>query len=314
VEAIEHRQCHNQRDVETFYHRAGMLLCPIYALEGTDCHYENLIAAGEHPVLIDHETLFQPRIRYFGPPGEEGPLTISKQLFYEDSVLRTALLPRREIRPSGESYDISGLGSTEVQLTRRRRKIWENINTDAMQLSTEPVLSRPTSNVVILDGKKVRAAPYVDQIAAGFEKMYRFLQARRTELLGPSGPLRNWSGLRFVFRDTAIYGSVLKRLFSPSCLRDGMDASIELELFSRAFLHSEDRPFNWPILADERRSLLQMDIPVFRYVADGDSLLLESGGSIPQFFRRSGFSQVQRRFGILSAEDLERQLRFLCAS
>ncbi len=314
VEEVEPRPCQNQRDVETFYYRAGMLVCLIYALEGSDCHQENLIAAGEHPVLIDHETLLQPRIRYFGPLGEEGPLSLAGRSFYEDSVFRTALLPRFEIRPSGESYDVSGLGGTEVQLTHRRRKIWENVNTDAMRLGSEPISFRPTHNVVLLDGEKVQAAPYVDQMAAGFEQMYGFLQARRAELLGPNSPLRNWRGLRFVFRDTAIYGSMLKRLFSPRCLRDGVDASIELELLTRPLLYAEDRPSSWPILADERTSLLQGDIPLFQYAAEGDSLILEGGGSIPEFFRESGFSQVQRRFGTLSEEDLERQLGFLRAA
>jgi len=314
VEEIEPRPCQHQRDVEAFYSRAGMLLCLIFALEGTDCHHENLIAAGEHPVLIDHETLLQPRIRYFGPPGEEGPLALAGRFFYEDSVFRTALLPRWEIRPSGESFDFSGLGGTEVQLTHRRKKAWENINTDAMRLGTEPISLRLTDNVVILDGEKVQAALYVEQIATGFEQMYRFLRARGPEMFGPNGPLRNWSGLRFVFRDTAIYGSMLKRLYSPRCLCHGVDASIELELFSRPLLYAEDRPFNWPILADERRSLLQGDIPKFQYAAEEDRLILEGGGSIPQFFRESGFSQVQRRFGTLSEEDLARQLGFLRAS
>ena len=121
------------------------------------------------------------------PPGEEGPLSLASRFFYEDSVFRTALLPRFEIRPSGESYDTSGLGGTEVQLTHRRRKIWENVNTDAMRLGSEPISLRPTHNVLILDGEKVKASQYVDQIAAGFEDLYRFLQARRTELLAPQG-------------------------------------------------------------------------------------------------------------------------------
>ncbi len=314
VEEIKAGPCQDQREVETFYYRAGMLVCLIYALEGSDCHNENLIAAAEHPVLIDHETLLQPRIRYFGPPGEEGPLTLAGQFFYNDSVFRTALLPRWEIRPTGESYDVSGLGGTEIQLTHLRRKTWENINTDAMRLGSEPMSFRPAHNVVLLGGEKVQAAPYVENMAAGFEQMYRFLQARRAELLGPQGPLRSWSGLRFVFRATQIYGSMLKRLYSPRCLRHGMDASIELELFTRPLLYAQDRPSSWPILADERRSLLQGDIPMFQYAAEGDGLMLEGGGLVPQFFRGSGFSQVQRRFGTLSEEDLERQLSFLRAS
>jgi type 2 lantibiotic biosynthesis protein LanM len=287
VEEIKPCPCRHQRDVEAFYYRAGMLLCLTYALEGTDCHNENLIARGEHPVLIDHETMFQPRIRYFGPPGEEGPLSLANRFFYEDSVFRTGLLPRWKIRPSGESFDSSGLGGTEVQLTHRQRKAWEKTNTAAQRLQTEPVSVPPADNVVILNGEKVHAAPYVDQMAAGFEPMYRFLHARRPELLAPQGPLRHWGLLRFMFRATAIYGSMLKRLFSPRCLRHGMDASIELELFSRPLLYAKERPFNWPILADERRSLLQGDIPIFHYAAEGDGLSLEGGGLVPQFFRES---------------------------
>jgi type 2 lantibiotic biosynthesis protein LanM len=314
VEEIRHASCQDQRSVEAYYYRAGMLVCLIYALEGNDGHNENLIAAGEHPVLIDHETLLQPRIRSFGPPGEEGPLFLACQFFHDDSVFRTGLLPRREIRPTGESYDLSGLGGTEAQLTHRRKQVWENMNTDAMRLRWEPMSFLPADNVVILDGEKVRAALYLDQMAAGFEQMYRFLQARGSELLAPQGLLRNWSGLRFVFRDTATYSSMLRRLSSPRFLRHGMDASIELERFSRPLLYTEDRPFNWAILANERRSLLEGDVPLFQYAAEGDSLLLEGGGSIPHFFRGSGFSQVQRRFGTLNEQDLERQLSFLRAS
>jgi len=38
----------------------------MYALEGNDFHFENIIAAGEHPMLIDLETLFQPYLRIKG--------------------------------------------------------------------------------------------------------------------------------------------------------------------------------------------------------------------------------------------------------
>ncbi len=314
VEEIEPCPSQHQREVDGFYYRAGMLLCLIYVLGGTDCHNENLIAAGEHPVLIDHETLLQPRIRYFVSPAEEEPFTLAGQNFYENSVFRTGLLPQRQIRPSGESYDISGLGGTEAQLTHRRRKNWENINTDAMRLRTEQIAMRPGHNIVSLDGEKVQAALYVDQMAAGFEQLYRFLRARGPELLGSRRPFRDWSDLRFVFRDTAIYGSMLKRLFSPRCLRNGMDASIELELFTRALLAAEDRPIGWPILADERRSLLQLDIPIFHYEAESDGLFLEHGDSIPQFFRASGLSQLQRRFGTMGEDDLVHQLGLLRAS
>ena len=61
VEFVEHLPCRDQDEARRYYERAGMLLCLFYLLEGTDCHYENIIASGEYPVLIDTETLMHHR-------------------------------------------------------------------------------------------------------------------------------------------------------------------------------------------------------------------------------------------------------------
>ncbi len=50
--------CTTREEVERFYLRQGGYLALLYALEATDFHAENLIAAGEHPLLIDLEALF----------------------------------------------------------------------------------------------------------------------------------------------------------------------------------------------------------------------------------------------------------------
>ncbi len=46
----------------TFFLRLGALAALIGACGGTDCHRENIVAAGEHPVLVDAEPLLHPRI------------------------------------------------------------------------------------------------------------------------------------------------------------------------------------------------------------------------------------------------------------
>jgi len=61
VEYVEHRPCEDQAAAQRYFQRAGMLLCLVYVLEGSDCHYDNLIAHGEHPLLVDLETLLQHR-------------------------------------------------------------------------------------------------------------------------------------------------------------------------------------------------------------------------------------------------------------
>jgi type 2 lantibiotic biosynthesis protein LanM len=91
VEFVEHEPCRDEEEAQRYYRRAGMLLCLLYALEGTDCHNENLIACGEHPVLVDMETLLhhRPRLEEEGG-GAPAPLLAFEQMAH--SVLRTGLL------------------------------------------------------------------------------------------------------------------------------------------------------------------------------------------------------------------------------
>jgi hypothetical protein len=60
MEYIPSLPCQNQQEVQQYYQRAGMLLCLLYLLSGTDMHCENLIACGDMPVLIDLEMVIHP--------------------------------------------------------------------------------------------------------------------------------------------------------------------------------------------------------------------------------------------------------------
>src|SRR5262249_44736564 len=67
VEFIHAHSCGSAEEVSRFYQRQGGYLAILYALEASDFHCENLIAAGEHPVLIDLEALFHPRLNELKP-------------------------------------------------------------------------------------------------------------------------------------------------------------------------------------------------------------------------------------------------------
>jgi len=71
LEYVEHLPCKTLEEARRYYKRAGMLLCLVYVLEGTDYHHENIIACGENPVLVDMESLMQHRVR---------PLKVVEQL------------------------------------------------------------------------------------------------------------------------------------------------------------------------------------------------------------------------------------------
>ncbi len=79
---VPYRPCRNADEVDRFYFRAGGLVFLAHVLRAVDLHAGNFIAMGEHPVLVDCETLLHPTVAI--PPG--APDT-------RDSVLRTGMVP-----------------------------------------------------------------------------------------------------------------------------------------------------------------------------------------------------------------------------
>jgi type 2 lantibiotic biosynthesis protein LanM len=117
VEYVEHQSCNSVDELERFYQRLGAYLALLYAINASDFHLENLIAAGEHPMLIDLETLFNPNFDRFD--GTEADMAAAQAML--QSVLVVGMLPQRLW--SVDDYagiDISGLGGEAGQLSPDR--------------------------------------------------------------------------------------------------------------------------------------------------------------------------------------------------
>ena len=91
IEYVDSAPCNSEDEIRRFYRRQGGLLALLYALHATDFHFENLIACGEHPVLVDLETLLQPNLH----EAREQDAGFRAQQEIMNSVFRTGLLPFR---------------------------------------------------------------------------------------------------------------------------------------------------------------------------------------------------------------------------
>src|SRR6267143_3620257 len=58
MERIVASSCKDEPAARRFYRRMGGIMGAAYLLRAADCHRENVIAAGEHPVLVDAEALW----------------------------------------------------------------------------------------------------------------------------------------------------------------------------------------------------------------------------------------------------------------
>jgi len=322
VEFAEHQPCADAAAVARYYRRAGALLCLVYALEGTDCHAENLIASSEYPVLIDNETLLHHRVRLEGPDELHASAQFQAYEQLGHSVLRTGLLPRWQAgKDQRLVYDISGLGGYADQALPYRRPQWTQINTDSMTLAFEQGKLPPQANIPRVDDAPARLDEQVEAVVEGFEAMYRFLLAQREPLLAAGGPLEAFQGqsVRFVFRATRIYGLILKQVMQPKYLRDGADYSIPQEMLARAHLLAEEKPPNWPILRAERSAMQQWDIPIFTAQVNDDALVLESyddgeHGEIAGYFTGPSFDLAVEQLKALDEANLAWQVGLIRAA
>ncbi len=310
--------CPDREAARRYYRRAGELLGLVYGLGGNDCHYENLVAHGEHPVLVDLETFMHPESRPFDDDAAalaEGARAAASQLF-RDSVLSTGLLPSWVAVAEGVAVDLSALGAVGEQRMPSSRSQWTHVNTDVMKLVDQDSVIRPTDNVPMLDGQPLSPDDFVDEVVAGLRSMYEFLLEHREELLGPSGPLAGLGTqrVRFIPRNTRSYALALDRALRRDHLVDGAAFSIELDVMSRPLVTTAGPNLLWPLHQAEQEMLERLDIPLFTTLPASTDLVLPDGGVVPDVFATSGLELMTRRLRNLSLADLERQVAYTRAS
>jgi type 2 lantibiotic biosynthesis protein LanM len=275
-------------------------------------HFENLIASGEHPILVDLEALFQPRLA----ADEAGSAQALARQALSDSVLRVSLLPQRVWRASNEGYsgiDISGIEARPGQLNAERTLSWEEEGADTMRVVRRRELFEGGKNRPTLEGAEGSALEHTEELIEGFTGMYRLLMRHREELLAEDGPLACFAQdqTRVLIRHTAFYAKLLEESFHPDVLRDALDRD---QLFDRLWRGIERAPFLSRVIASEHEDLWAGDVPCFTARPASRDLWDSAGRRIEGFLSESGLETVRRGVARMSEEELSRQRWFIRAS
>ncbi len=305
---VTYSACDNYQQVERYYNRLGMLLCLFHLLDGTDLHHENIIASGEHPLIIDLETLFHASAEARGF-NQQNSRDIAATHFSK-SVIRTHLLPYERTKPKSKRNDDSGFGYAGGEPLAQKVRAWTQINCDQMSRKWVQAQAGKSQNAPTIGEQRTYPFQYIESMVRGFQSAYRICISAKAELLAPDGILGRFATLRsrFVFRDTSIYFNVLERACKPKPLRDGALFSIELEMLTRAFTNGVEAtaPSNWAFLDYELQSLEQGDIPHFS-VDVGHSSMQLGDRLIKSLFSTSSMTQVRDKVTQLSLQDMYRQ-------
>jgi type 2 lantibiotic biosynthesis protein LanM len=311
AEFVSDAPCNSRDEVERFYQRFGAWLAVLHVLNATDFHYENVIASGEFPMLIDLEALFHPLPVAANATGEP------EQLGWEAlqrSVLRTGVLPFRAYdNEQSSGLDMSAMGGAGGQRTPNRFPVLVAPGTDEMRLERDYVNLPPAQNRPTLGSQPVDPAAFTDSLVSGFTATYGLLLAHREALLAPHGPVRAFANdaIRVVLRPTRQYALILSESNHPDVMRDALDRD---RLFDRLWVAVPARPELERVIAWEHADLVHDDIPMFTSRPSSVDLFTANGEAIPGFFQHSGLSSAIERIEAMSEDDLLHQRWIVDAS
>jgi len=299
VEFAAHRACADRAGLARYFQRQGALLALLYTLDGMDFHFENLIASGDQPVLVDLEALLHPALPVAGAGLLAGDPALAA---YERSVFRVGLLPSMVFGEDGAVLDVSGNGGDAGRALPFKVADWDGAGTDEMRLVRVQPLSRGSQNLPRLGGADVEASEFADDLLAGFGTAYDAIVAHRADLTGPDGLLRRFVGdeLRVVVRATQVYGTLLHESTHPDVLRDALDRDRILDYL---WAISVDDPGRERLVEHERSELWGGDVPLFSLRPDARDLFTGAGERVAGVVDESSLERVSGKIATMGPDD-----------
>ncbi len=271
--------CDSEEAVRSFQRKAGMLAAVSYVLGIGDLHYENIIANGDQPVIVDAEAMFQHMDPLY--QGKEG-----EAAFY--SVLTSGLFPG-----GTAGKNVSGImGGGEWQYEREVPTVLHE-RTSEMRIGYEKPRMKKGKNRAVYRGEHIDSSRYINDILHGFEVTYRWFLENREWVMAM---IRNHADSlysRYISGGTQFFSMGIFASTHPQLLTGSEGRADYLDRILK----------NRPLGIWEKQAMLEGDIPWFcRRLTDRN---LYTGAAIvcDSFFRRTLIEELEERLGQLSTED-----------
>lgn len=298
-EFVEHEDCSSEGGIRRYYRRFGQLLGLVWFLHGNDMHFENIIAGGEYPQIVDYETIITGQVRLKSRHTDADTLVRDA---IRNSLTATALLPfHMAIDGEGHTLEISALDPGE-QRVPSVMPVPVQLDTDEAHYEHRDEAFGKEGSVVRLNGETVDPYRYGEKILQGFDSSIEAITAlgrERISHLLESRTLR----VRVLLRATNIYSRFLEYIRHPHELDDMHKVESILD-------HLHEYPFADKRLSDsEYRQMLGGDIPMFTAWIDGCAVYDPDGNPVADALPRSPKECVLDRFDDLSSQaNLQRSI------
>ena len=308
MEYIEQKDCNNEEELKEFYVKSGMLLGILYSFNAVDFHFENIIAYGKDPVLVDLETLFHPDIKYKVSNNLNSGFQAATE-FIAESVSKIGLLPTkmRIKKDDGgtESVDVGALSESKEQSNILRSLVLENLNTDKLCLSYKYLTVSTKKNGTKLLGKTINPKDYMNELIIGFETLYKFADKNKDEMLSYTLDCFEDCRIRVILKSTVTYTSLLSIASHPDFMREPIHRVILLSKIGANDF------YNLPIKRCELSELCRGQIPYFYTSIKSHDLQGYPDAVFHNNIDKSVEEILTDKFNRLSYCDMQKQVDFI---
>lgn len=308
AEFINHTGCADLDGCKRYFRRAGAWLALFHCFAANDMHQENIIAAGDHPVPIDLETILQTPAGKEASTEPEGAAFDTATEKLANSIMMVGLLPVYGRSPENKVFAMGGLTANWNSKIKIK---WDNINTDEMRPTRLKEASDANSNLPHVDGRYAKLGDYIDDFVSGFEDYARFLLRYNTDTKH-GGMYDGFDGVvvRKIIRATRFYSMLLQRLKDYRTMDDGVLWSAQADFIARLAEWEKDTDSFWPLLRIERSDLLTLNIPHFVSPSDGNEIRAATGFVIRSEVG-SGLDLARTRFQSFGEDEINWQIEVI---
>jgi type 2 lantibiotic biosynthesis protein LanM len=285
---IEQVPCTSTEEIDRFYVRMGQNLAVLFLLTGMDMHSENIIALGEHPVIIDHETLFN-NLSFKG--ARDSRETVYGRMTHRvwESLINSGVLPM-EVR----GIDFGALVRRDP---RKGVKRWALTYQDDETISFEfrDIYVPEDNNIPKLDDVPMEYMDYAAQIITGYNQTYLFFRDHK-EQIWDLIQMFSEVKVRIILSATMHYAELYSYTSHPNYMVDMLMLD---KLFENIWAgNGRDMVFYLHELKDAHNC----DIPIFHTYPNSTSLFASDGIEMKDFFDRTSMACVEERMGNMDTE------------
>lgn len=297
VVKVDKKSCKTEEEVKRYYQRCGELLAIFYSINTVDIHFENIIASGEYPIVIDLETLFNPKLVSSIIDNKNSAL-IKAVDAYSVSVMSIGMLPL--YMESG--VEVGGLGGDAVQVTQSRVDKCVVNKKDGILIRKITTEIEPENNIPIFNEIKVKTVDYISELLLGFDMTYRWIIGHKEEYFNNVKSLFSNVSCRLIIRSTIQYGRLLGTSLHQEFSRKPFERDI---ILYRILIYQYE---NYPTISRrEFEDLRRGDIPYFTFKINSSKIYDSNNNEMSGAEIEDVFGYVKAKIELFSLEDLKQQ-------